>query len=48
MSLIEPRGPFSKQVAGRTAYLILHNTSEVVTWDAAGEKILRFPKGAVV
>ena len=48
MSLIEPRGPSSKPVAGRTAYLILHNTSEVVTPDARGERILRFPKGAVV
>src|SRR6185436_4924728 len=32
----------------RTAYLILHNTSEVVTPDAAGREILRFPKGAIV
>ena len=40
--------PSSKQVAGRTAYLILHNTSEVVTPDAAGREILRFPKGAIV
>ena len=40
--------PASKQVAGRTAYLILHNTSEVVTPDAEGREILRFPKGAIV
>jgi imidazolonepropionase len=40
--------PSSKQVAGRTAYLILHNTSEVVTPDAEGRTILRFPKGAIV
>ncbi len=40
--------PSAKQVAGRTAYLILHNTSEVVTPDAAGREILRFPKGAIV
>ncbi|MEQ1833702.1 MAG: imidazolonepropionase [Candidatus Eisenbacteria bacterium] len=40
--------PSSKQVAGRTAYLILHNTSEVVTPDAEGREILRFPKGAIV
>src|SRR5258705_4845580 len=40
--------PASKQVAGRTAYLILHNTSEVVTPDAEGRVTLRFPKGAIV
>jgi len=40
--------PSSKQVAGRTAYLILHNTSEVVTPDAEGRTTLRFPKGAIV
>lgn len=48
MSLLDPRDPSSKQVAGRTSYLMLHNTSEVVTPDAAGERILRFPKGALV
>ena len=37
-----------RPVAGRTAYLILHNTSEVVTPDAEGKGLLRFPKGAVV
>src|SRR5499426_24131 len=40
--------PSGKQVAGRTAYLILHNTSEVVTPDAEGRQVLRFPKGAIV
>jgi imidazolonepropionase len=35
-------------MAGRSAYLMLHNTSEVVTPDAAGERILRVPKGAIV
>ena len=40
--------PSSKPVAGRSAYLILHNTSEVVTPDAEGREVLRFPKGAVV
>jgi imidazolonepropionase len=40
--------PSSKPVAGRTAYLILHNTSEVVTPDAEGREVLRFPKGAIV
>jgi len=37
-----------RPVAGRTAYLILHNTSEVVTPDPQGRRLLRFPKGAVV
>lgn len=40
--------PSSKVVAGRSAYLILHNTSEVVTPDAEGREVLRFPKGAIV
>ncbi len=40
--------PASRAVAGRTAYLILHNTSEVVTPDPAGRTLLRYPKGAVV
>lgn len=42
------RDPALKQVAGRSAYLILHNTSEVVTPDLEGREILRFPKGAIV
>ena len=40
--------PSGKAVAGRTAYLILHNTSEVVTPEGEGREILRFPKGAIV
>jgi len=40
--------PVSRPVAGRTAYLILHNTSEVVTPDPEGRTLLRYPKGAVV
>ena len=40
--------PSSKPVAGRSAYLILHNTSEVVTPDAEGREVLRYPKGAIV
>ena len=40
--------PASRVVAGRTAYLILHNTSEVVTPDPAGRKLVRHPKGAIV
>jgi imidazolonepropionase len=48
MSYWPASDPSGKAVAGRTAYLILHNTSEVVTSDAAGREILRFPKGAIV
>jgi imidazolonepropionase len=48
MSYWPAHNPSGKQVAGRTAYLILHNTSEVVTPDAEGREILRFPKGAIV
>jgi imidazolonepropionase len=40
--------PSNKSVAGRTAYLLLHNTSEVVTPDPEGRRVLRFPRGAVV
>jgi imidazolonepropionase len=42
------RDPSSRAVAGRTSYLILHNTSEVVTPDAAGRAVLRYPRGAIV
>jgi imidazolonepropionase len=35
-------------MSSRPAYLLLHNTSEVVTPDACGERILRYPKGAIV
>jgi len=38
----------TKTVAGRSAYLLLHNTSEVVTPDPEGRRILRYPRGAVV
>ena len=48
MSTSPANDPSAKQVAGRTAYLILHNTSEVVTPDARGREVLRFPKGAIV
>ena len=48
MTLGPMSDPASRVVAGRTAYLILHNTSEVVTPDAAGRRIVRHPKGAVV
>ena len=38
----------SKVVAGRASYLILHNTSEVVTMDREGRELIRVPRGAVV
>ena len=42
------RDPLSKTVAGRAAYMMLHNTSEVVTPDAEGRRVVRVPRGAVV
>lgn len=49
MTPFEPvASPFDKSVAGRTAYVILHNASEVVTPDAEGRKVIRHPRGAVV
>ena len=48
MSGAGPGDPYGKSVAGRTAYLILHNTSEVVTPDPEGRALIRIPKGAVV
>ena len=48
MSLMPAREPAARPVAGGASYVLLHNTSEVVTPDLAGERILRFPKGAVV
>ena len=48
MSTWPTNDPAAKQVAGRTAYLIIHNTSEVVTPDADGREVLRFPNGAIV
>jgi len=47
MSTWPTNDPAAKQVAGRSAYLILHNTSEVATPDAEGRRVLRFPKGAI-
>src|SRR5207249_241243 len=35
-------------VAGRATYALLHNTSEVVTADPEGTRVLRIPRGAVV
>ena len=48
MTLGAERDPSSRAVAGRTSYLIVHNTSEVVTPDSEGRKVLRYRKGAVV
>ena len=48
MNLGPARDPSSRAVAGRAAYVILHNTSEVVTPDAEGTRIVRYPKGGVV
>jgi imidazolonepropionase len=48
MSVTPRSEPYDKTVAGRTAYLILHNTSEVVTPDPSGERIVRYARGAVV
>ena len=48
MSLMPARDPSSRAVAGKTAYVLLHNTSEVVTPDPEGRRLIRYPKGAVV
>ena len=48
MDLGPVRDPSSRAVAGRASYLILHNTSEVVTADPEGRHVLRYPRGAVV
>ena len=48
MSASEFGGPIGKAVAGRTSYLVLHNTAEVVTPDPTGTRILRYPRGAIV
>jgi imidazolonepropionase-like amidohydrolase len=48
MGLGPSRDPSARAVAGRTSYLILHNTSEVVTPDPAGRAVLRYPRGAIV
>lgn len=48
MSWGPARSEGDKVVAGRTSYLLLHNTSEVVTPDPEGRRVLRFPRGAVV
>jgi imidazolonepropionase len=37
-----------RRVAGRSAYVLLHNTSEVVTPDPEGRRIVRHRRGALV
>ena len=37
-----------RAVAGRASYVLLHNTSEVVTPDAEGRRVVRIPRGALV
>src|SRR5215831_20773670 len=37
-----------KVVAGRAAYLLVHNTSEIVTADHEGGRVIRHPRGAIV
>jgi len=39
--------PYGKAVAGRASYMVLHNTAEVVTADATGTRIVRYPRGAI-
>jgi imidazolonepropionase len=48
MAITPGSEPYVRPVAGRTAYVILHNTSEVVTPDPEGRTIVRHPRGAVV
>ena len=48
MSVGPARDASARPVAGRTAYVLLHNTSEIATCDASGERLLRYPRGAVV
>ncbi len=48
MTVGPARDASGRMVAGRAAYLILHNTSEVVTPNAQGTAVLRYPRGAVV
>jgi len=49
MSVGTPSGlPGARPVAGRASYVLLHNTSEVVTPDAEGRRVVRQPRAAVV
>ena len=48
MRVMPSRDPSTRAVAGRASYLVIHNTSEVVTPDPTGTSVLRYPRGAVV
>lgn len=48
MTVFPTSDPHGRTVAGRTSYLVVHNTSEIVTPDADGTRVLRYPRGAVV
>ena len=43
-----PPPPQARPVSGRASYVLLHNTSEVVTPDPEGRRVLRHPRAAVV
>src|SRR2546427_10098375 len=48
MSAGAPRAEVDRPMASRSAYALLHNTSEVVTPDPDGTRVLRLPRGAIV
>jgi len=48
MSGAYSRADVDRPMAGRAAYLLLHNTSEIVTPDPEGRTILRYPRGSMV
>ncbi|MBI1796109.1 MAG: imidazolonepropionase [Candidatus Eisenbacteria bacterium] len=48
MTVSPASDPSGRVVAGRASYLVVHNTSEVVTPDATGMRVVRYPRGAVV
>ncbi len=48
MSAGAPRAEIDRPMASRAAYALLHNTSEVVTPDPEGTRVLRLPRGAIV
>lgn len=48
MTTMPTRSPMDRAVAGRTSYLMIHNTSEVVTPEPEGRGVVRHPKGVVV
>jgi imidazolonepropionase len=50
MSIGASQGPAgaARAVAGRASYVLVHNTSEVVTPDLEGRTLVRIPRGALV